>query len=255
MSSRRNAPGRAFPALAAPLCAAGLWAAAAGCGPRDPPPVRAERAVLERERANLEAGLRRLERGEGLLAPGDVLVRIEEGLIQSLLASALPLSGDLHDHIHLTVHRAAVEFRSGLALVRLAARANPVTAPGVYADLELLGALEVVGFDERGTGLLSRIEVLGFRTQQVGVGGLSPPVARLVDELGRLGPVAFAPLLKEITVPIRLERELELPEVREPEVTIPGARLPLAVEVLEVAVVRGALLVSLGVRVVPPADA
>lgn len=254
MPPSRNALRRAFTALAGPLCATGLWALAAGCGPREPPEVRAERAVLERERANLEAGLRRLQRGEGLLAPGDVLISIEEGLVQSLLASALPVSAEVDDRIRLTAHRAAVEFRSGLALVRLAARASPVSAPGVYADLELLGVLEVEGLDEEGTGLLSRVEVLGFRTQEVGAGRISRPVARLLDEMGRLGPGSFASFLREIRVPIGLERELVLPEVREPEISIPGARLPLAVGVLDATVVQGALLVSMGVRLLPDAD-
>lgn len=98
-----------------------------GCIGAPPAPIQAERAVLEREMESLTAYLEE-DLGE-VLAGGDLLVAVHEDLVADLLETALPASGDLSVGYRIRLDAARVEFRTGLALVRLEGRASLLDRP------------------------------------------------------------------------------------------------------------------------------
>jgi hypothetical protein len=53
--------------------------------------------------------------------------------------------------------------------------------PDVWADVTVLGLLEVVGIDPTSGVLDARVEILVVDTRQVSVQGLAPPAERLVN--------------------------------------------------------------------------
>lgn len=234
------------------LVLAGGGVALASCG-GEARRVDVERATLVRERDALR---NYLAPGSGALVPVDAfVVVIRDRLVQEVLDGVLPLERPAGESVVLTLRRARVRFRSGLALVQLDGRAALRDNPGVFADLLVSGTLEVLGVDaERGT-LATRIQVLGFEAADVGVAGLSPPAERLVSRLGADRAASLNEALRRLEVPVRLAETLQLPPVAEPEVSIEGGSVAFRVEVGDVKVLDDRLWIAVAAEVFGGADA
>lgn len=212
-------------AAAVAVVAAAL--AVAACGRGDDRAV-AERRLLERELANLEA-LRALPADSPLVARGDVVVALRSELFEAVLERALPQSGPVGDRYRLTLETASVDVRSGLVGVEMQGRAALRDDRDVYADVAVVGLLEVIGVDPA-TGVLdARVEILGVDTRQVSVQGLSPPAERLVNALARRRSEEFDELLGQLEIPVSLRERIALPAVDVEALSAEGGRLPLRV--------------------------
>jgi len=221
------------------------------CGSEEPLALVSEAAVLERERDVLLRTLARLEEsGTEPLAAGDVLVAIREELIASLLDGILPITRTV-DRFRITCDSVAVDFRGGLALVELSGRAELVEREDVFAEISILGTLEVIDVGENGAEMRARVDILGIRTRNVGAAGLSLPAERLVDRLSKRKLSEFSDLIGEIEIPVHLEEALVLPEVTTSDVSIPAAELPLRADLVDVLVSDHRMWLSLDLDVAP----
>jgi hypothetical protein len=215
--------------------------------------------VLLRQRQ----GLARLveDAREGPLIPfNQVLVVVDQGLVQDLLESATPYERLVAGRYRIRLESASVSFEDGLGLVRLDGRASLASREerDVFADVSVYGALDVLGLDPSSGTLRAEVRVIAFEATRVGLLGREAPVRRLVEDLGRERIDEFNVLASNLEIPVRLEREITIPEVGpEGEIRIPPATVPLRAAVTDVKAFRGKLWVSIGVAVAPggaPAD-
>lgn len=238
MASRATVTSRAFAATAFLL--ATVVSSLIGCS---------RGSIRDGHRLALEAELRALEAyasvgpGRSLADFDETLVVIREELVQELIAAVLPLEATVGD-LRLRVDSAAVEFRPGLAVLRLATRVSPARAASLSADVRLLGALEIGPFPEDGEALTARVRMFGLDTRDVRLGALTPPAERLVDELARLRADELNDLLDTIQIPVRLVEVVKVPTLELDEVTIPGAELPVRFELASVRVLEAGIFVS-----------
>lgn len=236
-------------AVAGSLALAGLVIALHDIRARFRVPV--ERRVLEAERHALRAYLADPEPEGGVVPFHDILVMIRGTLIDDLIEAALPIERTVEDRFVIRVDSARVTLRTGLALVELSGRARLAEDWGVFADIWLMGALEIRTAPDDGSSLVADVSILGIRTREVGMGGLAPPAERLVDELARVRLSELDRLLDRVPIPVRLDELLELPAVREEEVTIPAVSLDVGFRLAGVRVLEEGVFASLSVEPLP----
>ena len=218
----------------------------AACGPPEPLDARIERERLMREKAALAARLARNDEPEHETG---AVVSVHSALVREILEVALPVEATV-DRFKVTATSAVVDFTSGLALVRLGGTVQWADREDVSADLEILGALQILGISETTGTLLSRVEVLGYETRDMQLGSLAPPVERLLDGLAARPVAELNQLLSHVEIPMRLVQAVSLPAIQEEEITIPGAELPLRIGVHDVRVRGDRVWVFLDVEVV-----
>ncbi len=208
-----------------------------------------ERIALERERDALSRYLAEADSAD--LVPFDgFLIVVRENLIRDVVQASLPHTTTVADRYRLELSLAEVRFRNGLALVELAGRAALADRPGVWADLTVVGLFRVLDLDPGRATLRARVEVLGFETREVGVGGLSPPLERVVDGLAARYAAELDDALGQLEVPVRLWEEIELPAVEEPEITIPSSSLAVRLQVTDARVLQDRIFVSVSADLV-----
>jgi hypothetical protein len=215
-----------------------------GCRPQEALDVRLERDLLLRQREALQ---RELERGDGELE-SDVVVVIPSTLIDQLLMVALPVEAVVARRFRIMVDSGRVDFTGGLALVELSAVVHAVQREDVSARIGISGILQVLEISEDGA-LATRVEIIGWQTRDVRVGGLSAPAGRLLDELAARPASELNELLSRIEIPVRISPNIPLPRVEEDEVTIPAVDIPLAGRLQEVRVGGGRMYVHVDVHV------
>ena len=113
--------------------------------------IAAHELTLRRQVEGLRILVAEAENGTLLDFP-QMLVVVDQGLIEGLLASVVPLEGDVGDGFHLRVDSARASFGDGLALVRLAGEVGLVDRPA-SAAVNVYGGLDVVELDPA-TGIL-----------------------------------------------------------------------------------------------------
>ena len=228
-----------------------------GCRSSDADRVSPEEAVLLRQRQGLTELLEAARKGP--LVPFDqVLVIVDQGLVKDLLESATPYERLVADRYRIRLESAGVTFEDGFALVRLDGRASLANRDekDVFADVSVYGGLDVLGLDPDSGTLRAAVRVMAFEATRVGVLGMDAPVRRLIEDLGSERIEEFNVLASDLEIPVRLEREITIPEIGpEGEIRIPAAVVPLQVAVTDVKAYRGKLWVSIGVAVVPGAAA
>jgi hypothetical protein len=217
------------------------------CAPREPLEYRLERELLLRQR---EALGRELERPVAELE-SDIVVVIPASLVDDLLGVALPLETTVAGRFRVVVDSGRVDFAGGLALVNLSAVVAAVDREDVSARIDIIGTLQVLEIQESGT-LATRVEILGWRTQDVRVGSLSPPAGRLLDEFAARPASDLNEVLSRIEIPVQLVPTIPLPRVEEAEVTIPAADLPIAARLQEVRVGGGRMWVHIDIALQEP---
>jgi len=216
-----------------------------------PSPLPVEEATLERQRRGLAALVAEAEAGPLFPDAHDrVLVVVDQALIQRLLTALTPAEHIVDDRYRVVVTGARVVFDDGFALVRLDGRASlaGVAESEVFADVTVLGDLEIPVRQERRTSLKARIHILAVDARKVAVVMPSRKAEELVEELGRTRLEAFAALASSLEIPVRQEHEITIPDVGpEGAVRIAAASLPIQLALLGVRAFHGKLWISMGV--------
>jgi hypothetical protein len=173
---------------------------------------------------------------------------VDQKLVQRLIEATVPFEQVIESRYRIRVESVTATFEDGFALVQLGARASLENEPQTRADIDLYGSLDIVELDPK-TGILrGSVKILAVDTRRVDLKGFPAPVRRMVDDLGRERLSAFEPLLSKIEIPVRLERELEIPAVNEPNVKIKKFVLPIAAEVVDVKAFRNKLWICASAR-------
>jgi len=213
--------------------------------PAAPTPPPAEVATLERQLQGLTALVAEAEAGVLFpAAPDRVLVLVDQQLVQRLLTALTPSEHVVADRYHVVVTGARVVFEDGFALVRLDGRASlaGIAESDVFADLTVIGDLELPLEQQKRDVLNARIHVLAVNARQVTVGARSERAEELVEELGRTKLEAFAALASSLEIPVRQEHEITIPAVGPGgPVRIAAASLPLRLALLSVRAFHGKL--------------
>jgi hypothetical protein len=213
-----------------------------------------EEILLEKKRIGLESLIAAAKTGRFL--PFDqVLVIVDQKLVQRLIEATVPFEQVIESRYRIRVESASVTFEDGFGLVQLGGAASLETDPGTRADIDLYGGLDIVELDPKTGVLRGSVKILAVDTQRVDVKGFPAPVRRLVDDLSRERLSAFEPLLSQIEIPVRLESELWVPEVNEPNVRIKKCALPVAAQVVDVKAFRNKLWVFASARTRPGQEA
>jgi hypothetical protein len=201
-----------------------------------------EELLLERERQGLE-GLLAAARGGQLIPFNQVLVVIPQELVQELIEATLPFEQILSDRYRVRVESARVGFDDGFGLVHLRGRASLKDDPSTAAEIDVYGGMDIVELDPESGVLRGRVKVLAVETQRVDVVGFAAPVRRFVDQLSREQLTAFEPLLSNVEIPVRIEREIRIPAVDQNGVRIQEATLPVEAAIVDVKAFHGKLWV------------
>jgi hypothetical protein len=230
--------------------------------PAEPTRPSVEAATLERQVQGLTALLAEAEAGALFPdAPDRVLVLVDQALVQRLLTALTPSEHVVADRYHVVVTGARVVFEDGLALVRLDGRASlaGVAESDVFADLTVVGDLELPLEQQKRDVLRARIHVLAVDARQVTVGARSERAEELVEDLSRTKLEAFAALASSLEIPVRQEQEVTIPAVGpEGPVRIAAASLPLRLALLSVRAFHGKLWIATRASIgapAPPASA
>jgi hypothetical protein len=238
-SGARFARAAVFPAALALL--------SSGCAADEPLAQRLERDLLLRQKQALQRELAR----SGAELDSDIVVLVSESLVDELLDAALPVEAIIGNRFRITVDTGRVDFTGGLGLVNLSAIVAAVGREDVSARIDIVGTLQVLEIQEAGR-LATRVEILGWQTHAVRVGGLSPPAGRLLDELAARPASDLNELLSRIEIPVQLMPVIPLPGINEDEVTIPAVDIPVAARLEEVRVGGGLLRVHIDIAVPAP---
>lgn len=221
--------------------------------------VPAEQVVLARRRQGLQGLVHAAERRDLLSdAPGAALVLVDQELVAALLAALAPREYVIDGTYRVVVAGARVSFEDGLALVRLDGRASLEGAGGeVFADVTVVGDLELLREQERAEVLRARVSLLAVDVRRVDVVVDAREAEKLVERLGERRLADFAQMASELEIPVRQRYEVELPAVEAGPVRIEAATLPVALSVLAVRAFHGRLWVSMAASFdqAPPAGA
>jgi hypothetical protein len=211
------------------------------------PPV--EVATLERQLQGLTALVAEAEAGALFPdAPDRVLVLVDQGLVQRLLTALTPSEHIVADRYHVVITGARVVFEDGFALVRLDGRASlaGIAESDVFADLTVVGDLELPAEQEKRDVLKASIHVLAVDARQVTVGARSEKAEELVEDLSRTKLEAFAALASSLEIPVRQEHEITIPAAGpKGPVRIAAASLPLRLTLLSVRAFHGKLWIAM----------
>jgi hypothetical protein len=223
-----------------------LALAASGCGgTEEAGELHARKKTLEREVKGLREVVARLDRGETALPPGDVVVAVEDGLLRKLLEAQLPLEADV-DKFHVRLDKAQVVFR-GSPLVTLEGQVGLRDQSGLEGELRLLGALDAIRLDPESGTLRAAIAIDHIDLKKVA--GLEQLVSgATLDDLAQTLRQELAGRLPPVTIPVKVQQQIELPGLTTGPVRIDGASMPLEVEVSQVLAVGGTLWVAVHVQ-------
>ncbi len=240
---------RGTPAIAlllAALAPLAMGAGAPGCRRVVTEPSRAERAILERQVRGLEK-LVAAGRSGRVIPFEQGLIVLDQALIRSLLDATLPYETRAGE-FRIRIQRAGVMCDDGVALVQLHGRASFANQPEDAGSVEatLTGALREFALDRQHSVLRGRFEVIAFETRRVRVLGQDDEAVKgLVHDLARLRLEAFRATDYEFDLPVRLLDDIVLPAYESrTDITIPAARLPLRVSVVDVNALHRKLWIS-----------
>lgn len=200
--------------------------------------------MLDREVEGLRAIVERLERGEPLLPTNDIAVAVDDGLVRDLIVAQLPLETDV-ERFHVRLTDADVQFR-GSPTVQLRGRLQVREQPDVTAAVTLFGALEGIAIDHRTTRLQATVAADHLSIEDAT--GLAQYLSgAAIDEVARRIRLGLREHLPAISIPVKVQQQIEFPAVSDGPVNLAGARMPLEVGVSQVLAARGRLWVSLHV--------
>jgi hypothetical protein len=217
------------------------------CQAQPPVQTRAEKAILQRQVAELERVVRAGAPTGAVIPLDQAVLAIDQSLIEDLLDAALPYERVVAERFRINVRDAAVTCEDGLALVRLSGRASFADQPEAYAyaEVTVYGALREFTLEPADSVLRSRVDLISFVVPQVRVLGTNTETGRgLVRDLARLRLEVFEGLDYAVDIPVRLQ-DVRLPELESSNVRIPSETIPLQIAVTDVNALRGRLWISL----------
>jgi hypothetical protein len=200
----------------------------------------AEELTLGRQLEGLRALVAEAERGS-LFDFDQMLVVVDQRLVQELIASVVPLGGDVGEGFHVRIDTAHAAFGDGLALVSLAGEVW-LADRSASAAVAVHGGLDVVEVDPESGMLRTAVEVFAVDIPRADVLGIDQPARRLLKLMAEGG---LESLLGPIEVPVRVAHQLTLPTVRSQRVRIAALELPVVAEVSSVRVLAGKLCVAI----------
>lgn len=207
--------------------------------------LRAKRVVLQREVAGLREAADKLERGESLIAPGDVAVAIDDAFLRDLIAAQLPFEIDVK-RFHASLTQAEVQFR-GSPLVKLRGSGFVRERPGIAAAVSAIGALEQIRVDPASGTLSAKISIDHLAIERAA--GLESVLSgAALDELARALRLQLGGQLPPIQIPVKIQQSVELPAVTNGPVKIAGASMPLVVAVSGAFAGQGLLWIGVSVK-------
>jgi hypothetical protein len=207
---------------------------------RQPEPT-AEELTLGRQVEGLRVLVADAERGK-LFDFDQMLVVVDQRLVQELLASVVPLEGDVGGGFHVRIDAAQATFGDGLALVNLAGEVRLVDRSAAVAAA-VYGGLDVVEVDPESGMLRATVKVFAVEIpEEADLLGIEEPARRLMLVLAEGG---LERLLGPIEVPVRVADRLSFPPVRAHRVRIAGMEQPVVAEVSSVRAFAGKLWVAL----------
>lgn len=213
------------------IVTAALASSACGRGFEGGGDLRARKVVLQREVDGLRETVARLERGEPVLPLDDVAVSIEDSLIREIIAAQLPLDVDVKGY-HLRLSSAEVEFRES-PLVRLRGSLYQSENPSLSAEATALGALAGIEIDEATSTLKATLALDHIGIEKAA--GLEAVVSKAaLDEVAREIRLAVSDRLPTLQIPVKVQREVDVPALTIGPVRLDAARLPLRAAVSQV---------------------
>jgi hypothetical protein len=223
-----------------------LASAVAGCR-HDPRggELHAQKVVLAREVEGLRELAARLQRGESVLPPDDVVVVIEDALVRDLLTANLPFETTV-DKYEIRLSRAEVTFR-GSPLITL--QGSVASREGMQAEGEvrMLGALEKIRVDPASGQLSASVAVDHVDIKRLAGFESFLPGASL-DELARTVRLQLKDRIPDLAIPVKVEPKIEFPALTSGPVLMDAATLPLTIGVSDVLAGSGRLWVSISIR-------
>jgi hypothetical protein len=208
--------------------------------------VSPEEALLKRRIEGLRDLLAAARRAP-LAQFEQTLIVIDERLVDDLLRAATPIERVLQEKYRLTLDQTNVDFEDGFALVKFGGRVSLVDDAETFADIKVYGGLDVVELDRKSGILRGRLKIIAVDVQRVDFKGLTAPLRRLVEDLGRTKLSDFEALLSSVEIPIRLQSAIEIPGIGpEGGVKIAALTLPLRASIESVKAFRGKLWINVG---------
>jgi hypothetical protein len=199
---------------------------------------------LVRLRLQVE-GLRRLVQAADqrrLFAFEQMLVVVHQRMIQGLLASVVPVEGDVGGDFHVRIDEAHASFEDGLALVDLTGEVRQGNE-NAWAALAVHGGLDGVTIDHPSGTLRASVKVYAVDVAKARVLGIGEQPARQLMQA--LADGGLEQLLGPVQVPVRISDHLALPAVKARRVRIEARKLPVEAEVSSVRVFDERLWVAL----------
>lgn len=232
-------------ARATSTLALALGLAACSGGGREEADLHARLSVLEREVEGLREVAARLESGGTALPEEDVIVALEESIVKDLIEAQLPFGTEV-DEYHVWLEHAEVRFRGSPGITLLGGIALR-DRPKLSGEVRVIGALENITVDPE-TGVL-RASIAIDHLDLVDVAGIEGFLGGgMLNTLAQTVRHQLDGQLPGITIPVKVEQEIELPSVTDGPVRIQGATLPLEVGVSQVLAGQGRLWVAVHVE-------
>jgi hypothetical protein len=220
-------------------------AAACGGGGQEEAKLHARLSVLEREVEGLREVTTRLEGGGAALPEGDVIVALEESIVKDILEAQLPFETGVEGY-HIWLERAEVRFRGSPGVTLLGGIALK-DRPNLSGEVRVIGAFENISVNPE-TGIL-QASIAIDHLDLLHVAGVQGFLGEgVMNQLAQTIRHQIDGQLPEITIPVKLEQEIDLPSVTDGPVRIQGARMPLEVAVSQVLAGQGRLWVAVHVE-------
>ena len=218
---------------------------ACGGGGQEEAELHARLTVLEREVEGLRAATGRLEGGGAALPEEDVIVALEESIVKDLLEAQLPFGAEVEGY-DIWLEQAEVRFR-GSPGVTLRGGIALKGRPNVSGEVRVIGALENIEVNPE-TGVL-RATVAIDHLDLVNVAGVQGFLGGgILNTLAQTIRQQIDGKLPELTIPVKIEQNIELLSVNDGPVRIAGAAMPLEVAVSQVLAGQGRLWVAIHVE-------
>jgi len=220
------------------LIGVGLLLATLTCRARTPDPTP-EELSLARQVAGLRALVGAAEQGK-LVDFEQMLIVVDQRVVERLLASVVPVEGDVGGGFSVRLESARAEFRDGVALLNLAGEVRLV-GRAASATMAVYGGLDQAELEPASGMLRSSVKVFAVEIPKADVLGVDEPVRKLTEVLAEGG---LETLIGPIRVPVRVADRLSLPPVRTERVRVAGLELPVEAEVSSLKAFGGKLWIG-----------
>ncbi len=220
--------------------------------PAGPRRIMAMEMVLSRQIEGLRALVARAE--QGTLFPRDKLVvSVHEDLVKDVAQLALPREQVIDDKYRVVVEKIDVRFRDRWGSVRMDGRIGLVgeNQADVYAQVAIFGFLDAVVVDAETGTLKGQVRPIGIELQKLEVFGARMGVRRLIESLALQHVDKLKQVTFPLTIPVRLENQIQIKGTTEGPVRLKSAEFPLQITVADVIALDKKLWVFLDVEAGP----